>query len=554
MKVSYRHLKRYKEIVHILLKYGFSIIVEKLNIEGVAYKIPITNPPAEIKNMTTGERLRKAFEELGPTYVKLGQILSTRKDLLDQSIISELVKLRDNVEVFDTEIAMSILKEELSMPMDKIFEEFNETPIAAASLGQVYEAKLISGENVIVKIQRPNVEQLIKSDIEILKSIASALTDIKKDLNIDVQGIVEDFETQILRELDYNFEAINAVKFQNMFSNTNEVYIPKVFMDYTTQKLLVLEKIVGVKLSDVNKMKKLGWDTEKISEIGIRSLFKQIFEYGFFHADPHPGNIFVINENCIAYIDFGMIGIIDKKMLNTLNSITLAAVDRNIDRIIYLLMELDVISYDTNLTGLRQDLLYLMHYYYDVPIDKLSLGDILNEVFRFCRTYKAALPPQLVLLGKALITLEGTARELNPNFSITVAGKSFMKYYYLNRLNPENLIKESKQSAQEAIADIRIIPRQVKSILRNIEKNNIKIHIEDVKFSKLEKIITDLATQLSLSLVLAALLVGSSLIIASPNVNSNWWVKVLAFSGFVVSFLVGILLVVKIIRSQYIKK
>lgn len=554
MKVSYRHLKRYKEIVHILLKYGFSIIVEKLNIEGVAYKIPITNPPAEIKNMSTGERLRKTFEELGPTYVKLGQILSTRKDLLDQNIINELVKLRDNVEVFDTEIAMNILKEELNIPINEVFEEFNETPIAAASLGQVYEAKLISGDSVIVKIQRPNVEQLIKSDIEILKTIASALTDIKKDLNIDIQRIVEDFETQILRELDYNFEAINALKFQNMFSNTSEVYIPKVFMEYTTQKILVLEKIVGVKLSDVNKMKKLGWNTEKISEIGIRSLFKQIFEYGFFHADPHPGNIFVINENCISYIDFGMIGIIDKKTLNILNSITLAAVDRNIDRIIYLLMELDIISYDRNLSGLRQDLLYLMHYYYDVPIDKLNLGDILNEVFRFCRTYKATLPPQLVLLGKALITLEGTARELNPKFSITVAGKSFMKYYYLNRLNPENLLKESKHSAQEAIADIRIIPRQVKSILRNIEKNNIKIHIEDVKFSKLEKIITDLATQLSLSLVLASLLVGSSLIISSPNVNSSWWVKVLALSGFVVSFLVGILLVVKIIRSQYIKK
>lgn len=554
MKVSYRHLKRYKEIVRILLKYGFSIIVEKLNIEGVAYKIPITNPPAEIKNMSTGERLRKTFEELGPTYVKFGQILSTRKDLLDQSIINELVKLRDNVEVFDTKIAMDILKEELNIPINEVFKEFNETPIAAASLGQVYETKLISGESVIVKIQRPNVEQLIKSDIEILKTIASTLTDIKKDLNIDAQGIVEDFETQILRELDYNFEAINALKFQNMFSNTSEVYIPKVFMEYTTQKVLVLEKIVGVKLSDVNKMKKLGWNTEKISEIGIRSLFKQIFEYGFFHADPHPGNIFVINENCISYIDFGMIGIIDKKTLNTLNSITLAAVDRNIDRIIYLLMELDIISYDTNLSGLRQDLLYLMHYYYDVPIDKLNLGDILNEVFRFCRTYKATLPPQLVLLGKALITLEGTARELNPKFSITVAGKSFMKYYYLNRLNPENLLKESKHSVQEAIADIRIIPRQVKSILRNIEKNNIKIHIEDVKFSKLEKIITDLATQLALSLVLAALLVGSSLIISSPNVNSNWWVRVLAFSGFIVSFLVGILLVVKIIRSQYIKK
>ena len=390
--------------------------------------------------------------------------------------------------------------------------------------------------------------------MEILKTIAGAVKDFNKDLNVDIQGIIEDFETQLLRELDYNFEAINGLKFQNIFANTKEVYIPKVYMEYTTKKVLVLEKIVGVKLSDIGKMKELGWDTNKISEIGINSIFKQIFEYGFFHADPHPGNIFVINEDCIAYIDFGMIGIIDKKTLNILNSITLATVDRNIDRIIYLMMELDLISYDTNLNGLRQDLLYLMHYYYDVPIDKLNLGDILNEVFRFCRTYKIAMPPQLVLLVKSLITLEGTARELNPNFSITIAGKSFMRYYYLNRFNPQNLVKESKQSAQEAIADMKVIPKQLKGILRNIERNNIKIHIEDVKFAKLEKTITDLATKLSLSLVLAALLVGSSLIIASPNVNNSLWVKILAFSGFIVSFLVGILLVIKIVRSEYIKK
>ncbi|WP_338660937.1 ABC1 kinase family protein [Paraclostridium sordellii] len=554
MKVSYRHLKRYKEIVQILMKYGFSIVVEKLNIEGVAYKIPITNPPAEIKNMSTGERLRKACEELGPTYVKLGQILSTRKDLLDQNIIDELAKLRDNVEVFDTDIAINMIEEELNSKLENIFLKFNKEPIAAASLGQVYEATLKSGETVIIKVQRPNVENTIKSDVEILKTIAGAVKDFNKDLNVDIQGIIEDFETQLLRELDYNFEAINGLKFQNIFANTQEVYIPKVYMEYTTKKVLVLEKIVGVKLSDIEKMKELGWDTKKISEIGINSIFKQIFEYGFFHADPHPGNIFVINEDCISYIDFGMIGIIDKKTLNILNSITLAAVDRNIDRIIYLMMELDLISYDTNLNGLRQDLLYLMHYYYDVPIDKLNLGDILNEVFRFCRTYKIAMPPQLVLLVKSLITLEGTARELNPNFSITIAGKSFMRYYYLNRFNPQNLAKESKQSAQEAIADMKVIPKQLKGILKNIERNNIKIHIEDVKFAKLEKTITDLATKLSLSLVLAALLVGSSLIIASPNVNSSLWVKILAFSGFIVSFLVGILLVIKIVRSEYIKK
>lgn len=554
MKISYRHLKRYKEIVHILLKYGFSFIVEKLNIEGVAYKIPITNPSEEIKNMTTGERLRKAFEELGPTYVKLGQILSTRRDLFDQSIIDELVKLRDKVEVFDTNIAINIIEQELDKSIKEVFLEFNKEPLAAASLGQVYEAKLKNNETVIVKVQRPNVEKLIKSDLEIMQSIATAISDFNKELNIEVESVVEDFKTQLLRELDYNFEAVNALKFENIFKDTEEVYIPKVFMEYTTQKVLVMEKIVGVKLSDTKKMRKLKWDTKQISEIGFKSLFKQIFEHGFFHADPHPGNIFVLNDQCISYIDFGMIGIIDNKTLNILNEIAIAAVDRNIDRIIYLLIELDVLSHDVNLNGLRQDLLYLMHYYYDVPIDKLKLGDILNEIFRFCRSYKVYLPSQLVLLGKALITLEGTARELNPDFSITVAGNAFIQYYYINKLNPKNVLNSSKQNIQEVIADIKILPKQLKSILRNVEKNNIKIQIEDVKFSKLENTISDLATKLSLSLVLAALVVGSSLIISSPNINGNIWIKMIAFSGFFTSFIVGILLVIKIIRSEYIKK
>ncbi|MGL5712689.1 MAG: ABC1 kinase family protein [Paraclostridium sp.] len=554
MKISYKHLKRYKEIVKILLKYGFSFIVEKLNIEGVAYKIPITNPSEEIKNMTTGERIRKTFEELGPTYVKLGQILSTRKDLFDQSIIDELIKLRDDVEIFDTGIAIGIIEEELGKPLQEIFLEFNKIPLAAASLGQVYEAKLKNNESVIVKVQRPNVEKLVKSDLEIMKSIANAISDFNKDLNIEVESVVEDFKTQLLRELDYNFEAVNALKFEHIFKDTSEVYIPKIFMEFTTQKVLVMEKIVGVKLSDTEKMKRLGWDTKQISEIGFKSLFKQIFEYGFFHADPHPGNIFVLNEKCISYIDFGMIGIIDKKTLNTLNEIAIAAVDRDIDRMIYLLIELDILSYETNINGLRQDLLYLMHYYYDVPIDKLSLGDILNEMFRFCRSYKVYLPPQLVLLGKALITLEGTARELNPDFSITVAGESFMQYYYFNKVNPKNLLNSSRQNIQEVISDIKILPKQLKNILRNLEKNNIKIQIEDVKFSKLENTISDLATKLSLSLVLAALVVGSSLIIASPNINGNIWIKMIAFTGFFTSFIVGILLVIKIIRSEYIKK
>lgn len=554
MRIGYKNLKRYKEIVYVLIKYGFSFVVEKLNMEGVAYKIPITNPPEEIKNMSTGEKIRRAIEELGPTYIKLGQILSTRKDLLDQDIIDELSKLRDNVEEFDTELAKSIFKSEIGLDIDKVFKSFNDKPIGAASIGQVYEASLDSGEEVIIKIQRPNIESIIKSDLEILKSMAIALKDFKKDIDIDLIQIVEEFQTQLMRELDYNFEALNAMKFRKIFAKSDDVYIPEVYEKYTTKRILVMEKIIGVKLSDVNKIKKLGWDTKAISEIGVRSLLKQVFEHGFFHADPHPGNIFILSQKTISYIDFGMIGIVDKKSLNLLNEIAIALVEKNVDRIIYILMEMDVVNTEVDMSAIRQDLLYLIHYYYDVPLEKISITDILNEVFRFLRKYKISIPAQLLTLAKTIITLEGTGRELNPDFSLSSMGHEFMKYYYVNKFNPQRVFMSSKHIAEEMLLDIKTIPKQMRVILRNIEKNNIKMQIEDVKFVSLEEKITDLTTQISLSLVLASIVVGSSLIIASPNINNNVWIRLTAFSGFFISFIIGLLLVIKIIRSQYRKK
>lgn len=554
MKISYKNLKRYKEIVNILIKYGFTYIVEKLNIEGIAYKIPITTPPMEIQNMSTGEKIRRAIEELGPTYIKIGQILSTRKDLLDQDIIDELSKLRDNVEVYDTDIAKEIFKQELGCDIYDVFINFDENPIAAASIGQVYQASFKSGEEVIIKIQRPNIEETIKSDLEILKTISISLKDLNKDIDIDLFSVVEEFQNQLLRELDYNFEAINAIKFGKMFKDTDEVYIPKIYNEYSTKRVLVMEKIVGIKLNDINAITNLGWDTKKISDIGIRSLFKQIFEYGFFHADPHPGNIFVIDQNTISYIDFGMIGIIDRKTLNSLDEIAISVVEKNIDKIIYILTEMNSISTDIDLRGLRQDLLYLIHYYYDAPIERINIGDILNEVFRFLRNYKVNIPSQLSILAKTIITLEGTARQLNPEFSVESIGNEFMKHYYLNKVNVERILLDSKNNIEELLLDVKTIPKQMKGILRNIEKNNVKITIEEVKLTTLERIINDMATQLSLSLVLASMVVGSSLIISSPNSSGNNWITILAGFGFFLSFLVGILLVIKILRSKYKRK
>ena len=554
MKINYKNIKRYKEILHILIKYGFGFAVEKLNMDHVAYKIPITKPNEELQYMTTGERIRKAFEELGPTYVKLGQILSTRNDIFDQDIIDELSKLRDNVEVFSTDIAKEIFVSETKLNIEDVFKEFNEVPIAAASIGQVYEAKLYSGEDVIIKIQRPNIERTIKADLEILQSGASILNDIVKENETNFEKILEEFKVQLLRELDYNFEAINAMKFYEIFKDSEEVYIPKIYSEYTTKRVLVMEKIIGVKLSDISKIKKFGWDTDNISKIGVKALFKQVFECGFFHADPHPGNIFVLNSNCISYIDFGMIGIVDKKTFNSLNNIVLAAVQKNADKIIFLLEDMGITKTTVDKDALKLDLLYLLHYYYDVPLDKISLSDILNEIFMFFRKYNIAMPTELTTLAKTIITLEGTARELNPNFTVYSIGQEFIRYYYNNRLNPKALFDSSKDSIEDIYLDLKTIPKQLRVILKNIEKNNIKIHIDDIKAPKLEEQLSDLTTNISLSLVLASLVVGSSLIIASPNIEQNVWIRYLALAGFLVSFVLGLTLVITIFKAKYRRK
>ena len=554
MKISYKNIKRYKEILHILIKYGFGFAVEKLNMDHVAYKIPITKPNEELQYMTTGERIRKAFEELGPTYVKLGQILSTRNDIFDQDIIDELSKLRDNVEEFSTDIAREIFVSETKLNIEDVFKEFNEVPIAAASIGQVYEAKLYSGEDVIIKIQRPNIERTIKADLEILQSGASILNDIVKENETNFEKILEEFKVQLLRELDYNFEAINAMKFYEIFKDSEEVYIPKIYSEYTTKKVLVMEKIIGVKLSDISKIKKFGWDTDNISKIGVKALFKQVFECGFFHADPHPGNIFVLNSNCISYIDFGMIGIVDKKTFSSLNNIVLAAVQKNADKIIFLLEDMGITKTTVDKDALKLDLLYLLHYYYDVPLDKISLSDILNEIFMFFRKYNIAMPTELTTLAKTVITLEGTARELNPNFTVYSIGQEFIRYYYNNRLNPKALFDSSKDSIEDIYLDLKTIPKQLRVILKNIEKNNIKIHIDDIKAPKLEEQLSDLTTNISLSLVLASLVVGSSLIIASPNIEQSVWIRYLALAGFLVSFVLGLTLVITIFKAKYRRK
>lgn len=554
MRVSYKYLGRYREIATVLIKYGFGFIVDKLNKESVAGNVTTHGPGSSVKKMTTGQRLRFAFEELGPTYIKIGQIISTRKDLFDDDIISELSKLRDDVEQFDDYIAMDLLDKELGVSRKEVFSYISESPIAAASIGQVYSARLKDGTDVVIKIQRPNIESTIKADIEILKRLSSNLEFLKKEWNVDIYDLISEMEMQLVRELDYKFEAVNGTKLRNIFKDSKEVFIPRIYDEYTTKRLLVMEKVNGLCLSDISSHKLSDDKKKKIVDIGVRSFFRQVMTCGFFHADPHPGNIFVMDDMRLAYIDFGMVGLIDDKTLGQLNQLILAATDKNVDKIIRILADMDAISKSSNDEGLKRDLLYLVHYYFDIPFDRLRISEVLDEAFRFMRNHRVSLPSQLVILGKTMITLEGTSRGLYKEFSAETIASSYIRYYKHEKLDIRRNVNNLKSGFDEYYFDLVSVPGQLKNIISILEKNELKLDIGEMRSPKIEENIRKFTTQVSMAIMLTACIVGSSLILASENIQKSRTIKFVGICGFILSFIIGLALVFLIFKNNYHRK
>ncbi|MDB8849746.1 MAG: AarF/UbiB family protein [Peptostreptococcus sp.] len=554
MRVSYKYLGRYREIATVLIKYGFGFIVDKLNKESVAGNVTTHGPGSSVKKMTTGQRLRFAFEELGPTYIKIGQIISTRKDLFDDDIISELSKLRDDVEQFDDYIAMDLLDKELGVSRKEVFSYISESPIAAASIGQVYSARLKDGTDVVIKIQRPNIESTIKADIEILKRLSSNLEFLKKEWNVDIYDLISEMEMQLVRELDYKFEEVNGTKLRNIFKDSKEVFIPRIYDEYTTKRLLVMEKVNGLCLSDISSHKLSDDKKKKIVDIGVRSFFRQVMTCGFFHADPHPGNIFVMDDMRLAYIDFGMVGLIDDKTLGQLNQLILAATDKNVDKIIRILADMDAISKSSNDEGLKRDLLYLVHYYFDIPFDRLRISEVLDEAFRFMRNHRVSLPSQLVILGKTMITLEGTSRGLYKEFSAETIASSYIRYYKHEKLDIRRNVNNLKSGFDEYYFDLVSVPGQLKNIISILEKNELKLDIGEMRSPKIEENIRKFTTQVSMAIMLTACIVGSSLILASENIQKSRTIKFVGICGFILSFIIGLALVFLIFKNNYHRK
>lgn len=545
---KYSNIKRYREIWKILSKYGFTLLAEKMERFGPVKRLFLKKSTKLVNEYTRSQRIRLAIEELGPTFVKLGQILSTRYDIIPKDIVEELSYLQDKVKSFDWIEAERIFKEELNMEIDDMFMEFDKEPIAAASIGQVYKGKLHNGDNVVVKVQRPNIDNIINKDLEILYKIGNLIDEhFNKKKVIRFTNVIKEFSYFIKRELDYRYEAQNCNLFRENFKENDNVVVPKIYWDYTTKKILVMEEVKGIKVSNLEEIDKRGWDREKLAEIGASVFMEQIFIYSFFHGDPHPGNIIILDEKKISFIDFGIVGYIDKTTLNFIVNLLRSSSDKNIDKMINSLKELGAITEETDEVEFRKELYYIVNYYYNIPLQKIKFSEAINEVLTAAYKHKLKIPSQLTLLMKSIITIEGTGKKLNPKFNFAQISKKTLRNMSKKKLKPKNIMDNLFKNSWDSIDMISNIPSKLNNILDNIEKNKVEIKMKQEGFEHLEKEINTMTNRISLSLLVSALVVGSSIVIQTNDSPKIMGLSVFGLVGYVSSAILGIGLVLSIL-------
>jgi ubiquinone biosynthesis protein len=547
-----RHLRRYREIVRILARHGFGDALSQLGI-GRRLGLPVRllrRDPADLE-LTRPQRVRLALEELGPTFIKFGQIISTRPDLLPPEYINELSRLQDDVPPEPWEPIRACIEEELGQPIDQVFAHFDETPMAAASLGQVHAATLTSDQEVVVKIQRPDIEHVIDVDLDILYDLARlAQKRTALSQTYDLVEIAEDFAYTLRGELDYRREGHNADRFRENFCDEAYLYIPEVYWDYTTRRVLVLERIYGIKIDDVDALDAAGCDRVEIAKRSARMITKEILEDGFFHADPHPGNFVVMQDEIIGLMDFGMVGHLAPGDRSDLARLYVVAMQQDVLGAADQLMRMGVADRHVDRGALERDLRRMMHKYYGLSIEEFQVGEMIEEFMTVAYRHHLRFPTNLWLVGKTLGMIEGLGLKLAPDFDMFTFAQDYVRRYRRRLLLPTEWGPSVVRGSVD-LADLMLrLPKQTTRLLDQAERGQLEMQMRMPDMDNAVDRLDRIANRLSLAMLTAAFTVGIGLVVRNIDLAWPWgWLTWFVMAGFIGVSILGIWLMLAIWRT-----
>ncbi len=552
---GYAYVKRYREIVDVMIRHGFGYLVDRFGLRPFRSLREKLFGPRPLKEqlliLSEAERLRRALEELGPTFIKFGQILSTRHDLIPSEYIQELSKLQDRVIPFEYAEAKKVIEKEFGKNIEEIFQSFNPKQIAAASIGQVYRATLPGGEEVAVKVMRPGVEEIIETDLAILMGLARfAEKHIKESKFFNPVGFVDEFSRIIRHEIDYAHEAKNAERFYVNFAESTTVKIPKTYWKYTTKHVLTQEYSEGIKISDIAQLEASGLDKKKITIDLANAYLKMIFEDRFYHADPHPGNILVSREGNIIFFDFGMAGHIDPVLHENLANLMIAMRRNDIDFLIEALSEIGLIGdAGSESPMLRIKLEELLNKYYSLSTKFIDLTAFLRDIITVFAKSRGKIPANIMLLSKTLMIRDEISRKLDPEHNFAELTEPYVKKMIEERTRASYIMKEAAKTMWDFAHMVKVFPRRVNHILTKAEKGTLRLELGHQGLENFIEELDIMSNRLSFSMIIAALIVGSSLIIQTRMSPSLFDVPLLGIIGFLLAGFLGIGLLISILRS-----
>jgi ubiquinone biosynthesis protein len=549
-----RRLKRYREIASIFVKYGFGYILEEV---GLFHVLSMRDRiAAEIKNGNTkeaGHRIRCMLEELGPAFIKLGQLLSIRSDLLPAEIVRELELLQDQVPAVPVEEIIAKIHQEFGKPVEEVFQYFNEDCVAAASIGQVHEALLPSGEAVMVKVQRPGIKQVVHTDLEILRDFSKLIEQRYEWAQYyNITDMVEELSESIRRELDYSEEARNTDTVQMQFEKCESIKVPDIFYEYSTSQILTMEKIDGIKLNELNKMVAGREERRKIADLLVSSFITQILREGFFHGDPHPGNILYIPEKeQIVFIDFGQVGRLSASKRYDSASMMMGIMQEDTEQIVKSIFRMAYVPSDIDERHFYDDVEAISKKIARSPQEGLNLGLTVKELFTTAQEHRIILPKELTMMGKALITIEGIISEIDPSLDMISLAKPYGEKLFMERYDPIKMGRRLMSKAENLTDTVSNIPTQVEKVLDQASKGDLKFEISLSEINRILHKFDRISNQVSFSLTLLAFsIVVLGLIVGATFGNNTILTSVPAIEiGFVIAFGMFLLIIYSILKS-----